>query len=171
MSWIRTKTDETQSEAPEIGNEMNYNRDMNSPPLPARESPPAAAPTAAPTAGSATGPATGSAALGQSIRIEGTLTGSEDLTINGTVTGTVQLKGHSLTIGANGKVEAALNAKSVTVEGQVNGNISADDRIQITASGSVAGDLRAPRIALDDGAQFKGRVEMEQSKAPAADKS
>ena len=107
----------------------------------------------------------GTAALGQSIRIEGTLTGNEDLTINGTVTGTVQVNGHALKIGTNGKVEAALYAKSVTVEGQVTGNISADDKIQITPTGSVAGDLRAPRIALDDGAQFKGRVEMEKAKA------
>jgi len=153
MSWIRTKTDEAEAEAPTIATETNYNRDMNSPPLPARETRPAVESSA------------GTAALGQSIRIEGTLTGNEDLTINGTVTGTVQVNGHALTIGTNGKVEAALYAKSVTVEGQVTGNISADDKIQITPTGSVAGDLRAPRIALDDGAQFKGRVEMEKVKA------
>ena len=97
--------------------------------------------------------------IGQSVEIKGTLTGNEDLVINGRVNGEVMLDGHTLTIGPNGKIEAGLTAKSVIVEGQVNGNISAKDKIQITSSGTVKGDLSAPRIALDDGAHFAGHVD------------
>ena len=137
MSWMRSKSDNPQSEA-------NYDRDMKSP---------ARAPKQAQSS-------SGSATIGSSIRIEGTLTGNEDLTIDGKVQGKIKLSGHSLTIGPNGKIEAGLRAKSVIVEGEVKGNITADDKIQITASGSVDGDLRAPRIALDDGACFAGSVDM-----------
>jgi cytoskeletal protein CcmA (bactofilin family) len=144
MSWIRPQSDEQKSDAPSIASEPNYNRDMNSPPLPAHSA----------------RASSGSATLGQSIRIEGTLTGNEDLTINGTVKGRVNLNGHALTIGPNGKIEAELSAKSVIVEGQVTGNITADDKIRISPSGTVKGDLQAPRIALEDGAHFAGRVDM-----------
>lgn len=143
MSWMRTKSDDPQSEP-------NYNRDMKSP---------ARAPKQAQSFA-------GSANIGSSIRIDGTLTGNEDLTIDGTVTGRIKLTGHALTIGPNGKIEAGLRAKSVIVEGVVKGNITADDKIRITASGSVEGDLRAPRIALDDGACFAGNVDM--GNVPAA---
>ena len=151
MSWIRTKTEEEQAEEAVVGATPNFNRDMNSPPLPSRE---AARPSREPKSSG------GNATLGQSIRIEGTLTGNEDLTINGTIKGKVRLNGHALTVGPNGKIEAELGAKSVTVEGEVSGNITADDRIRISASGTVTGDLKAPRIALDDGSNFAGRVDM-----------
>ena len=150
MNWIRHKSDDPQSEAPNAVTEPNYNRDMKSTdpqPKQARSS-------------------AGSAKIGKSIRIEGTLTGNEDLTIDGKVQGRIKLSGHSLTIGPNGKIEADLRARLVVVRGEVKGNITADDKIQITANGSVEGDLRAPRIALDDGARFTGSVEM--GKAPEA---
>jgi cytoskeletal protein CcmA (bactofilin family) len=152
MSWMRPLSDDQKADAPRSGSEPNYNRDMSPPPLPS--------PQERSSAGSAT--------LGQSIRIEGTLTGNEDLTLNGSVKGQVIVNGHSLTIGPNGKIEAKLSAKSVIVEGQVIGNITADDKIQITPSGTVKGDLLAPRIALEDGATFSGRMEMGTEKAAGA---
>ena len=144
MSWIRNQSDDASSDTEKVASEPNYNRDMNSPPMPTSQAQ----------------PATGNATLGQSIQIDGTLTGNEDLVIHGKVTGQVKLNGHSLTVGSNGKIEAGVYAKSVIVEGDVKGNITADDKIQITRSGSVAGDLKAPRIALDDGARFAGSVDM-----------
>ncbi len=149
MSWIRSKSGNPQSEAPNAVSEPSHNRDMKAP---ARE--PKQARSSA-----------GSAKIGKSIRIEGTLTGNEDLTIDGKVQGRIKLSGHSLTIGPNGKIEAGLRARLVVVRGEVKGNITADDKIQITANGSVEGDLRAPRIALDDGAYFAGSVDMGTEKA------
>ncbi len=150
MSWMRSKSDNPRSEAPNAVSEPSYNRDMKSPahaPKQARSS-------------------AGSAKIGQSIQIEGTLTGNEDLTIDGKVQGRIKLSGHSLTIGPNGKIDAGLRAKLVIVQGEVKGNVTADDKIQITASGSVEGDLRAPRITLDDGARFAGSVDMGKASEP-----
>ncbi len=149
MSWMRSKSDNPQSEAPNAVSEPSHNRDIK-------------APTREPN--QARSPA-GNARIGKSIHIEGTLTGNENLTIDGKVQGRIKLGGHSLTIGPNGKIEGGLRAKSVIVQGEVKGNITADDKIQITASGSVEGDLRAPRIALEDGACFVGSVDMGTEKA------
>jgi cytoskeletal protein CcmA (bactofilin family) len=98
--------------------------------------------------------------IGQSIEIKGELTGNEDLTIDGKVEGKIVLRDHNLTIGANGRIKAEVQAKTVTVVGEVVGNIAADDKIEIATSGSVQGDLRAPRVALADGASFKGAIDM-----------
>jgi len=149
MSWIKPRNEDSQADAATmVSTPPNYNRDMNSPPMSAKQPE------------SETKPSSGNAQIGQSIHIEGTLIGNEDLTIDGKVQGTIQLNGHSLSVGNNGKIEAKVSAKSVTVQGEVNGNITAEDKIQITASGTVKGDLRAPRIALDDGATFAGSVDM-----------
>ena len=78
--------------------------------------------------------------IGQSVQIKGELTGNEDLTIDGMVDGRIQVKDHNLTIGANGRITAEVHAKTVVVVGQVNGNITADDKVEIEASGSVQGD-------------------------------
>ena len=99
--------------------------------------------------------------IGQSVQIKGELTGNEDLTIEGMVDGKIILKDHNLTIGANGRITAELHAKTVVIVGQVMGNITADDKIEIAATGSVSGDLRAPRVAIEDGARFKGSIDME----------
>lgn len=108
--------------------------------------------------------------IGQSVHIKGELTGNEDLTIDGTVNGKIIVKDHGLTIGANGKIEAEVHAKTVVVVGQVTGNITADDKVEIAPSGSVQGDVRAPRVAIADGARFKGSIDMERKGAPAATK-
>ena len=99
--------------------------------------------------------------IGQSIQIKGELNGNEDLTIDGMVDGKIAVRDHGLTIGANGRITAEVHAKTVVVLGQVVGNITADDKVQIDASGSVEGDIRAPRVAIADGARFKGSIDME----------
>jgi cytoskeletal protein CcmA (bactofilin family) len=98
--------------------------------------------------------------IGQSIKIKGELTGNEDLTIDGHIDGKINLKDHHLTIGSNGRINAEIEAKSVLVNGEVVGNIRADDKVEISPSGSVHGDLSAPRVALADGSSFKGAIDM-----------
>ena len=100
------------------------------------------------------------ASIGQSIQIKGELTGNEDLIIDGQVDGKIHLEEHNLTVGENGRITADIRAKGVVVLGQVTGNITATDRIEITPSGSVQGDLRAQRVALADGATFRGSIDM-----------
>ncbi len=98
--------------------------------------------------------------IGQSIEIRGELSGNEDLTIDGRIEGKIVLKDHNLTIGTNGRINAEIRAKSVIVNGEVIGDIVADDKIEIAPSGSVQGDLCAPRVALADGSSFKGSIDM-----------
>src|SRR5258707_2542341 len=99
--------------------------------------------------------------IGKSVVIKGELNGSEDLTIEGHVEGTIQLREHVLTIGPNGKIKAQIFAKSVIVLGEVNGNVSASDKVDIRENGSVDGDLIAPRVAIAEGAHFRGSVDMQ----------
>ena len=99
--------------------------------------------------------------IGKSVVIKGELNGSEDLTIEGHVEGTIQLREHVLTIGPNGRIKAQVFAKSVIVLGEVHGNIQATDKVDIRDNGSVEGDLMAPRIAIAEGAHFKGTVDMQ----------
>ena len=106
--------------------------------------------------------------IGKSVVIKGELNGSEDLTIEGHVEGTIQLREHVLTIGPNGRIKAQVFAKSVIVLGEVNGNITATDKVDIRDNGSVEGDLIAPRIAIAEGAHFKGSIDMQRKGAPQA---
>lgn len=99
--------------------------------------------------------------IGQSIQIKGELTGNEDLTIEGKVEGKVFLKDHNLTVGANGRIVAEISAKTVMVVGEVVGNITADDKVEIAATGAMKGDIVAPRVVLADGARFKGSIDMD----------
>jgi cytoskeletal protein CcmA (bactofilin family) len=103
--------------------------------------------------------------IGQSIHIKGELTGNEDLTIEGKVEGKVFLKDHNLTIGANGKITAEIQAKTVMIVGEVAGNITADDKVEVAATGTVRGDILAPRVVLADGAKFKGAIDMDRKSA------
>ena len=104
--------------------------------------------------------------IGKSVVIKGELNGSEDLTIEGHVEGTIQLREHVLTIGPNGKIKAQVFAKSVIVLGEVHGNVTASEKVDIRDNGSVEGDLIAPRIAIAEGAHFKGSVDMQRKGAP-----
>ena len=103
--------------------------------------------------------------IGKSVVIKGELSGSEDLTIEGQVDGKIELRQNVLTIGPNGKIKAQVVAKTVVVEGQVQGNVTATERIDIRDKGSVEGDLSAPRVAIADGAHFRGSIDMQKGKA------
>ena len=105
--------------------------------------------------------------IGKSVVIKGELNGSEDLTIEGQVEGKIELKDHVLTIGPNGKIKAEVFAKSVVVLGEVTGNVTASEKVDIRDNGSVDGDIASPRVAIAEGAHFRGSVDM-QRKAGAA---
>lgn len=99
--------------------------------------------------------------IGKSVVIKGELNGSEDLTIEGHVEGTIQLRDHVLTIGPNGRIKAQVFAKSVIVLGEVTGNVTASDKVDIRDGGSVDGDIISPRVAIAEGAHFRGSVDMQ----------
>ena len=106
--------------------------------------------------------------IGKSVVIKGELNGSEDLTIEGHVEGTIQLKEHVLTIGPNGRIKAQVFAKAVIVLGEVTGNVTASDKVDIRDNGSVDGDIVAPRVAIAEGAHFRGSVDMQRKGGPVA---
>ena len=99
--------------------------------------------------------------IGKSVVIKGELNGSEDLTIEGQVEGKIELKDHLLTIGPNGRIKAQVFAKTVIVLGEVNGNVSASEKVEIRDGGSVDGDIISPRVAIAEGAHFRGSVDMQ----------
>lgn len=105
----------------------------------------------------------GTARLGSSLHVKGEITGNEDLTIDGTVEGLVQLEDRKLTVGASAKVTADVIAREVVVYGNVKGNLRARDRIEIKKDGSVVGDLTTARIMIEDGAYFKGSIEIDKA--------
>lgn len=98
--------------------------------------------------------------LGRTMVVKGDLSGNEDLVISGQFEGTVSLQGHCLTIGPEGKVKAEIQAARVIIHGSVHGNISVKERVEIYKTGQVVGDLVAPGISIEDGAYFKGKIEI-----------
>jgi cytoskeletal protein CcmA (bactofilin family) len=100
--------------------------------------------------------------IGKSIVVKGELRGSEDLTIEGQVEGKITLKQHVLTIGTHGRIRAQVIAKSVVVLGEVIGNIEAIEKVAIRNEGTVEGDIKAPRVAIAEGARFRGGIDMQQ---------
>ena len=134
-------------------NEDSYLEDQTMSPVPTSVS----APEKAPSSGSAT--------IGPSITINGDISGEEDLIIRGKVEGTVNLDKNNVVIGKDGSVKANVNAKVITVEGKVTGDLRGDEQIIIKRSGSVDGNISAPRLVLEDGCKFKGAVEMDDSKS------
>lgn len=109
----------------------------------------------------------GFANIGKSITVRGELTGNEDLMVDGTVEGKIVLQAHNLTIGPNAHVTAEVSAKSVSVVGHVIGNIHAAERIEISAGGTVEGDVAAPVVVLAEGARFKGAIDMLSGASPS----
>src|SRR5437667_7563948 len=101
--------------------------------------------------------------LGSGLQVKGEITGSEDLQIDGSVEGLIQLDERKLTVGATAKVTADIIAREVVVYGTVKGNLRAKDRIEIKKDGSVNGDLTTSRIMIEDGAYFKGSIEIDKS--------
>jgi len=102
--------------------------------------------------------------IGKSVVIKGELSGSEDLYLDGEVEGTIELSGNSLTIGPNGRVRANTNAKDVVVNGKVNGNLRAD-RVELKKSSLVTGDIITQRVIIEDGAFFKGGIDIQREQA------
>lgn len=101
------------------------------------------------------------ALIGKSVVIKGELSGSEDLFLDGRVQGTVELHGHNLTIGPNGQVQANINAKGVFVQGRLEGDVQASDRVELRSTAMMLGDIVTQRIAIEDGAFLKGKVELQ----------
>jgi cytoskeletal protein CcmA (bactofilin family) len=135
--------------------------------------PPAPTPAAAPTAPAGAAPMASEPLrtqlgrdmvnIGKSVVIKGELSGSEDLTIEGHVEGRIDLKGNVLTIGPNGKIKAEVFAKAVVVLGEVTGNVTASEKVDIRDNGSVDGDIASPRVAIAEGAHFRGSVDMQRA--------
>jgi cytoskeletal protein CcmA (bactofilin family) len=101
--------------------------------------------------------------IGKSVVIKGELNGSEDLTVEGHVEGRVELRDHVLTIGPNGRIKAEVFAKAVIVLGEITGNVTASEKVDIRDKGSVDGDIVAPRVAIAEGAHFRGSVDMQRA--------
>ena len=107
-------------------------------------------------------PKTGQVAhIGKSVIIKGELSGSEDLFLDGRVHGTIELAGHNLTIGPNGQVQANVSAKGVFLQGRLEGDVQASDRVELRGTAVMHGDIVAQRIAIEDGAYLKGKVEIQ----------
>jgi len=107
-------------------------------------------------------------AVGASIRIKGDVTGDEDLIIQGHVDGTISLKGHNVTISKSAKVKANIEASQIIIEGELSGDMKGDEKVVIRETGNVYGNIVAPRVTLEDGAMFKGSIEMEPRQAHTA---
>ena len=129
------------------------------PPVQSPAPPPAAA---APRAPEQPQRARVAATIGPSIAIKGDVTGEEDLIVEGRIEGKILLKANSVTIGRNGRVKANVYANSITVEGEVEGDLIGKDEVVIRQSGKVKGNVAAPRVVLDSGARFQGSIDMEQ---------
>jgi cytoskeletal protein CcmA (bactofilin family) len=134
--------------------------------------PPASTPAAAPSASAPAAPQANELRaqlgrdmvnIGKSVVIKGELSGSEDLTIEGHVEGRIDLRENVLTIGPNGKIKAEVFAKSVVVLGEVTGNVTASEKVDIRDNGSVDGDIASPRVAIAEGAHFRGSVDMQRA--------
>jgi len=135
-------------------------------PVPAPNVPSFNAPTSAPRS-TISVPRT-LAQLGSSVQIRGEITGSEDLQIDGIVEGPIFLKDHELTIGATAQLKSEIHAGHVVVYGKVIGKINSRGRVEITKDGSITGDIACARISIEDGAHFKGRIEIDPAKTQAA---
>src|ERR1035437_1755964 len=136
-------------------------------PEPARPTPPASTPFEPGTVRPATGavstaavPSGEQATIGKSLIVKGEVSGSESLYIDGKVEGAINLPGNRVTIGRNGQVAANITAREVVVLGKVRGNIQASDPVDIRSEGSLTGDVAAARISIEDGAYFKGGIDI-----------
>jgi cytoskeletal protein CcmA (bactofilin family) len=114
-------------------------------------------------------PQTGDGAhIGKSVVIKGELSGSEDLYVDGNVEGNIELRNNSLTVGPNGKVKANVSAKSVVIQGKLEGSVNASDRVELRKSAVVTGDVTTQRIAIEEGAFLKGKIDIQKEAGKAA---
>jgi cytoskeletal protein CcmA (bactofilin family) len=110
----------------------------------------------------------GQASIGKAVKINGQIFSKEDLFIDGDVEGTVELHDNKLTIGPNGRVQATVRAREVVVLGSVQGNVEASDRLEIRKEAKLVGDIKTARIIIEDGAYFKGSIDIVKQEAKAA---
>lgn len=108
----------------------------------------------------------GQAVLGKSVIVKGQIVSREDLTIDGEVEGTVELQEHRLTVGPNGRVTASVKAREIVVLGTIHGNVETTDKIDIRKDAKLVGDIRTARIVIEDGAYFKGNIDIVRAEAP-----
>src|SRR5438105_2172189 len=113
-----------------------------------------------------TGVRSGSAALGKNVTVKGQIFAREDLTIDGEVEGTIECHDHRLTIGPNARVQAGLKAREIIIHGSIQGNVEAADKIDIKKEAKLVGDIKTSRIVIEDGAYFKGSIDISKA-APA----
>ncbi len=104
------------------------------------------------------------ATIGPSISIHGDVTGEENLIVRGTIEGTINLKENNLVVGENGRITANITARVIRVEGEVKGELRGSEQVIIRPSGTVNGDIKAPRVVLEDGCQFRGSIDMDADK-------
>ncbi len=109
-----------------------------------------------------------SASIGKSLQVRGEVRGSEDLIVDGFVEGMITLSGSRLTIGANAKVQANVQARDVIIQGQLYGNITATGRVELRSGATLIGDIQASRLSIEENAGFSGKVDLVQSTAAAA---
>jgi cytoskeletal protein CcmA (bactofilin family) len=131
---------------------------------------PEASPVTLSYAAGVSAPPPDAVSIGKSVVIVGELNGSGNLTVEGQVEGKIELKDHVLTIGPNGKIKAQVFAKAVIVLGELHGNVMASEKVDIRDSGSVDGDIVSPRVAIAEGAHFRGSVDMQRKPGAAASK-
>jgi len=137
----------------------------NSTPEPARPLPPAPVAEAVNRAPVSAGD---QATIGKGLFVKGEISGSESLFIDGKVEGSINLPGNRVTVGRNGQVAASVTAREIVILGKVRGNVSATDRVDIRAEGALTGDVAAARISIEDGAFFKGGIDIRKPDAKAA---
>jgi cytoskeletal protein CcmA (bactofilin family) len=113
------------------------------------------------------GGSVGSAALGKNVTVKGQIFAREDLTIDGEVEGTVECHEHRLTIGPNARVQAGLKAREIIIQGSIQGNVDATDKIDIKKEAKLVGDIKTSRIVIEDGAYFKGSIDISKPNAAA----
>lgn len=130
---------------------------------------PSAVPFSAPASVKLGGSSSRSAGrIGASIQIKGQVSGAEDLQIDGIIDGPVSIQGHELTVGSTAQLNSEIHAGEVIVSGKVVGNVYARGRVDIRRDGSIIGDVSSARISIEDGAHFKGRIEIDPAKSRAA---
>jgi|SRR5579883_2346069 len=167
--WNKRKDDDfssrpvppTPAPAPSISPEATRRETPVAPPQPA----PAPRPVAVEPEG-----ARGAAVIGKSVVLKGQIVSREDLYIDGDVEGSVELPEHRLTVGMHGRVQAGIKAREIVIVGTVNGNAEASDKIDIRKEAKMTGDLKTARIVIEDGAYFKGSIDITRTDAPAAKK-
>ncbi len=139
---------------------------INPNPTPEPSRPAAPAPAFEPAAGRAPAATAGDqATIGKGLFIKGEITGSESLFIDGKVEGSINLPGNRVTVGRNGQVAASITAREIVILGKVRGNMAATDRVDIRAEGALTGDVAAARISIEDGAFFKGGIDIRKAEA------